>query len=85
MLRRILDIPRENLLPELDATDALGAALHTVAHDIGAGIDADDYAFPIAERFVTKGAHGATSSMIVVKYITLSAHMEDISASLTGC
>lgn len=27
MLRRILDIPRENLLPELDATDALGAAL----------------------------------------------------------
>ena len=28
MLRRILDIPRENLLPELDATDALGAALN---------------------------------------------------------
>ncbi len=27
MLRRILDIPRENLLPQLDATDALGAAL----------------------------------------------------------
>lgn len=27
MLRRILNIPQENLLPELDATDALGAAL----------------------------------------------------------
>lgn len=27
MLRRILNIPKENLLPELDATDALGAAL----------------------------------------------------------
>lgn len=27
MLRRILIIPEENLLPELDATDALGAAL----------------------------------------------------------
>jgi len=27
MLRRILGIPRENLLPELDATDALAAAL----------------------------------------------------------
>ena len=27
MLRRILSIPRENLLPELDATDALAAAL----------------------------------------------------------
>lgn len=27
MLRRILDIAEENLLPELDATDALGAAL----------------------------------------------------------
>lgn len=27
MLRRILSIPKENLLPELDATDALGAAL----------------------------------------------------------
>lgn len=27
MLRRILDIPRENILPELDATDALAAAL----------------------------------------------------------
>ncbi len=27
MLRRILDIPKENLLPELDATDALAAAL----------------------------------------------------------
>ncbi len=27
MLRRILDIPAGNLLPELDATDALGAAL----------------------------------------------------------
>lgn len=27
MLRRILEIPRENLLPQLDATDALGAAL----------------------------------------------------------
>lgn len=27
MLRRILEIPRENLLPKLDATDALGAAL----------------------------------------------------------
>lgn len=27
MLRRMLNIPRENLLPELDATDALGAAL----------------------------------------------------------
>ncbi len=27
MLRRILAIPKENLLPELDATDALGAAL----------------------------------------------------------
>lgn len=27
MLRRILVIPEENLLPELDATDALGAAL----------------------------------------------------------
>ncbi len=27
MLRRILDIPRENLLPELDATDALAAAM----------------------------------------------------------
>lgn len=27
MLRRILTIPRENLLPELDATDALAAAL----------------------------------------------------------
>lgn len=27
MLRRILNIPAENLLPELDATDALGAAL----------------------------------------------------------
>lgn len=27
MLRRILDIPREDLLPQLDATDALGAAL----------------------------------------------------------
>ena len=27
MLRRILDIPRENLLPQLDATDALAAAL----------------------------------------------------------
>lgn len=27
MLRRILNIPRENLLPQLDATDALGAAL----------------------------------------------------------
>lgn len=27
MLRRILDIPRENLLPKLDATDALAAAL----------------------------------------------------------
>lgn len=27
MLRRILNIPRENLLPELDATDALAAAL----------------------------------------------------------
>ncbi|MCC8072487.1 MAG: crossover junction endodeoxyribonuclease RuvC [Bacteroidales bacterium] len=27
MLRRILNIPREQLLPELDATDALGAAL----------------------------------------------------------
>ena len=27
MLRRILDIPKENLLPQLDATDALAAAL----------------------------------------------------------
>ncbi|MDE7407490.1 MAG: crossover junction endodeoxyribonuclease RuvC [Muribaculaceae bacterium] len=27
MLRRILNIPREDLLPQLDATDALGAAL----------------------------------------------------------
>lgn len=27
MLRRMLDIPRENILPELDATDALAAAL----------------------------------------------------------
>ncbi|MCC8115446.1 MAG: crossover junction endodeoxyribonuclease RuvC [Bacteroidales bacterium] len=27
MLRRLLNIPKENLLPELDATDALGAAL----------------------------------------------------------
>ena len=27
MLRRILSIPKENLLPELDATDALAAAL----------------------------------------------------------
>lgn len=27
MLRRILDIPQENLLPQLDATDALAAAL----------------------------------------------------------
>lgn len=27
MLRRMLNIPKENLLPELDATDALGAAL----------------------------------------------------------
>lgn len=27
MLRRILDIPRENLLPQFDATDALAAAL----------------------------------------------------------
>jgi len=27
MLRRILSIPKENLIPELDATDALGAAL----------------------------------------------------------
>ena len=27
MLRRILNIPREQLLPELDATDALAAAL----------------------------------------------------------
>lgn len=27
MLRRILDIPSESLLPQLDATDALGAAL----------------------------------------------------------
>ena len=27
MLRRILSIPKENLLPQLDATDALGAAL----------------------------------------------------------
>ena len=27
MLRRILEIPEENLTPELDATDALGAAL----------------------------------------------------------
>lgn len=27
MLRRILDIPKESLLPELDATDALAAAL----------------------------------------------------------
>ena len=27
MLRRILNIPREHLLPQLDATDALGAAL----------------------------------------------------------
>ena len=27
MLRRILNIPQENLLPQLDATDALGAAL----------------------------------------------------------
>ncbi len=27
MLRRMLDIPRENLLPKLDATDALAAAL----------------------------------------------------------
>ncbi len=27
MLRRILDISDENLLPQLDATDALGAAL----------------------------------------------------------
>lgn len=27
MLRRILDIPRESLLPQLDATDALAAAL----------------------------------------------------------
>lgn len=27
MLRRILEIPRENLLPQLDATDALAAAL----------------------------------------------------------
>lgn len=27
MLRRILNIPRENIVPELDATDALGAAL----------------------------------------------------------
>ncbi|WP_295727720.1 crossover junction endodeoxyribonuclease RuvC [uncultured Muribaculum sp.] len=27
MLRRMLDIPRESLLPELDATDALAAAL----------------------------------------------------------
>lgn len=27
MLRRILNIPAENILPELDATDALGAAL----------------------------------------------------------
>ncbi|MDE6491409.1 MAG: crossover junction endodeoxyribonuclease RuvC, partial [Muribaculaceae bacterium] len=27
MLRRILEIPREDLLPQLDATDALGAAL----------------------------------------------------------
>lgn len=27
MLRRILDIPKEDLLPQLDATDALGAAL----------------------------------------------------------
>ena len=27
MLRRILNIPRESLLPQLDATDALGAAL----------------------------------------------------------
>lgn len=27
MLRRILSIPKENILPELDATDALGAAL----------------------------------------------------------
>lgn len=27
MLRRILDIPTESLLPQLDATDALGAAL----------------------------------------------------------
>lgn len=27
MLRRILDIPQESLLPQLDSTDALGAAL----------------------------------------------------------
>lgn len=27
MLRRMLSIPKENMLPELDATDALGAAL----------------------------------------------------------
>lgn len=27
MLKRILNIPKENILPELDATDALGAAL----------------------------------------------------------
>lgn len=27
LLRRILDIPEENMLPQLDATDALGAAL----------------------------------------------------------
>lgn len=27
MLRRILNISQENILPELDATDALGAAL----------------------------------------------------------
>jgi crossover junction endodeoxyribonuclease RuvC len=27
MLRRILNIPQESLLPQLDATDALGAAL----------------------------------------------------------
>ena len=27
MLRRFLDIPRENLLPQLDASDALAVAL----------------------------------------------------------
>lgn len=41
MLRRILSIPKENLLPQLDATDALGAALchfyESSKPDIGRG------------------------------------------------
>ena len=50
MLVRILKIPRENLLPELDATDALGVALCHFYESSRPSLPAGDCAMPCMPR-----------------------------------